>query len=50
MFSKLIKGSFTDGMTEGQRKEVIKVYAEDNNNISVEKVTELFDGIRDLRV
>ena len=36
-------------MTERQRKEVIKTYSEDNN-ISVEKAIELFDGIRDLRV
>ena len=34
---------------ESQRKEVIKAYSEDNN-ISVEKANELFDGIRDLRV
>ena len=41
-FSRLITGAFTDWMTENQRKEVIKVYTE-NNNISVEKTTELFD-------
>ena len=36
-------------MIESQRKEVIKAYEEDNN-ILVEKATELFDGIIDLRV
>ena len=48
-FQCIIIGSFTDWMTESQRKEVIEASAEDNN-ISVEKATELFDGIRDLRV
>ena len=36
-------------MIERQRKEAIKTYSEDNN-ISVKKTIELFDGIRDLRV
>ena len=45
-FSTLITGAFTDQLTDKQRKDVIKAYAQDNN-ISEEKATKLFDGIRD---
>ena len=48
-FQYIIIGTFIDGMIERQRKEAIKTYSEDNN-ISVKKAIELFDGIRDLRV
>lgn len=48
LISTFITGATTDYANTQQRNEIIKGYAQDNN-ISVEKATQLFDAISELR-